>query len=156
MRKAILVIAFFGLTGLVWAQDPSIGTWKLNIEKSTLPPSSADVKESIIVMRMLNADTYESISTDTLKDGKVEVTKWTVPKTGGIQTYQQGGPEKGISIVAAKIDEYTIHNIYLQNGKQVFLMKLNISKDGKTMTGSATIPNPKGKPQNAVWQFDRK
>ncbi len=156
MRKAMLLLAVFGLVGLALAaDDPSVGTWKLNIAKSKLPPTAANLKESTIVMRLMDADTYESISTETLKDGKTTTTKWTVPKDGGIQTYQQGGPAKGISIVAAKIDPYTIQNIYLQNGKQVFVMRLTISNDGKIMTGTGTLVNAQGKPFEAFWQFEK-
>jgi hypothetical protein len=34
MRKAMLLLAVFGLAGSLWAADPIIGTWKLNIAKS--------------------------------------------------------------------------------------------------------------------------
>ncbi len=156
MRKAMLLLAVFGLAGSIWAQDPSLGTWKLNLAKSKIPATNAaDIKETIIEMRALDADTYESISTETRKDGSTVVTKWTVPRNGGIQTYQQGGPAKGISIVAAKIDPHTIINIYLQDGKQVFLMQMNISKDGKTFTGTATVTDDQGKSYERLWVYDK-
>jgi len=152
----MLFLAVFVLAGMVWAQDPSIGTWKLNLAKSKTPPSeTANVKEAVIEMRALDANTYESISTTTQKDGKTVVAKWTVPISGGIQKYQQGGPAQGISIVAAKIDPHHIVNIYLQDGKQVFLMQMNISPDGKTFTGSAQVPTPQGKPFEYLVVYDR-
>jgi len=156
MRKAMLFLALLGFASLLWAQDPSLGTWKLNLTKSKIPSqNAANLKESVIVMRAIDANTYESISTDTTKDGKTSVTKWTVPITGGIQKYQQGGPAAGISILAAKIDPYSIINIYLQDGKQIGIMQLNISKDGKTMSGSATYPDEKGKITEWHWQFEK-
>jgi hypothetical protein len=86
MRKAMLFLALLGFASLLWAQDPSLGTWKLNLTKSKIPSqNAANLKESVIVMRAIDANTYESISTDTTKDGKTSVTKWTVPITGGIQ-----------------------------------------------------------------------
>jgi hypothetical protein len=156
MRKVMLLLGLFGLAGTIWAQDPSLGTWKLNLAKSKMPASeTANVKETIIEMRELDANTYESISTVTRKDGSTQVTKWTVPKVGGIQTYQQGGPANEMSIVAAKIDPRTIYNIYLRNGIQVFLMQMKISKDGKTFTGTAKTTDPQGKPIDYLVIYDR-
>ena len=34
MRKAMILLAVFGLVGLLWGADPLVGTWKLNIAKS--------------------------------------------------------------------------------------------------------------------------
>jgi hypothetical protein len=31
MRKAMLLLAVLGFVGLLWAADPFVGTWKLNI-----------------------------------------------------------------------------------------------------------------------------
>lgn len=156
MRKTILLLAVLGLAGSLWAQDPSLGTWKLNLAKSKVPSKdAANVKDTVIEMRALDANTYESISTETRKDGSTTVTKWTVPQSGGIQTYQQGGPAKGITIVAAKIDPHTIYNIYLQDGRQVFLMQMKIAKDGKTFTGSANGTDPQGKPWEYLVVYDK-
>jgi hypothetical protein len=146
MRKAMLFLAVFGLVGSLWAVD-TMGTWKLNLAKSTLPPNmAANVKESILVFREIDADTIEGSSTQTLKDGKTTTAKWTTPKSGGIQTYQQGAPEKGISTLAVIIDEDTIYNVTLQNGKQVQLTPINFSKDGKTFTITYKGTDAQGKP----------
>lgn len=157
MRRIMMFfLAVFVLAGMVWAQDPSLGKWKLNLAKSKAPPNEmANVKETVIEMRTLDANTYESISTTIQKDGKTEIAKWTVPISGGIQTYQQGGPAKGISIVAAKIDPHHIVNVYLQDGKQVFLMQMTISPDGKVFSGSAKVPLPDGKSFEYLVVYDK-
>jgi len=62
MKKVMLLVAVFGLVGSLWAADPLIGTWKLNVAKSKF---SADFlafekavapKESTLVIRELNTD----------------------------------------------------------------------------------------------------
>ena len=117
---------------------------------------AANANESMVVFREINADTLEGTSTDIQKDGtKVISMKFTVPRSGGIQTYQQGGPANEMSIVAAKIDPHTIYNIYLRNGIQVFLMQMKISKDGKTFTGTAKTTDPQGKPVDYLVIYDR-
>jgi len=156
MRKAMLLLAVFGFVVTIWAADPTMGTWKLNIAKSKIPASdAANLKETKTVFREIDANTVEGVSTDTLKDGKTTTTKWTVPKNGGIQTYQQGGPAKGTSIVSVVIDPSTMYNIYLQDGKQVFLMHVVFSKDFKTFTISAKGTDTQGKPFEYLGLYEK-
>jgi len=37
MRKALLLLAVFGLAGALWAQSPFDGTWKTDLNKSQIP-----------------------------------------------------------------------------------------------------------------------
>ena len=80
MRKAMLLLAVFGFVVTIWAADPTMGTWKLNIAKSKIPASdAANLKETKTVFREIDANTVEGVSTDTLKDGKTTTTKWMLP-----------------------------------------------------------------------------
>jgi hypothetical protein len=112
MRKIMLFLAVFGLVGSLWAADPTMGTWKLNLAKSKIPASdAANLKETILSFREIDANTVEGIQTQTLKDGKTNTMKWTTPTSGGTQTYQEGGPANGISSVAVKIEPLTMYNV---------------------------------------------
>jgi hypothetical protein len=149
MRKKMLLLAVFGLVGLLWAADgPFIsGTFKLNLAKSKAPANMVgNTKEAIVVFRELDANTMEATSTETRKDGTTVTAKWTVPKSGGIQKYQQGGPAEGITIVSTVIDANTVYNTYLQNGKQVGLMRVTNGKDGKSLTSTWKGTDSQGKP----------
>jgi hypothetical protein len=155
MRKAMVLIAVFGLVGSLWAADTT-GTWKLNVAESKIPASeAANIKETIVVFREIDANTMEGISTETRKDGTRLMSKWTVPKSGGIQTYQQGGPANGVSIISAVIDPNTMYNIYLRNGKQVSLMHVTFSRDFKTLTIDGKSTDAQGKPVEYVGVYDR-
>jgi hypothetical protein len=154
MRKVILLIAVFGLAGSLWAAD-TMGTWKLNIAKSKLPPTASNLKELIIVFRELDANTIEGSSTQTTNDGKTTTAKWTTPKSGGIQTYQEGAPASGISTIAVVIDADTIYNVTLQNGRQVQLTPIKFGKDGKTYTMTYKGTDPQGKPYEFFVLFDK-
>ena len=147
MRKTMLLLGVLALVSSLWAQDPKMGTWKVNFAKSKIPASdAANLKESKVVFREIDANTVEGISTDTMKDGKTNTTKWTVPINGGIQKYQQGGPEAGTSIISAVIDPHTLYSIYLLDGKQVFLLHVTYSKDFKTFTLTGKGTDAQGKP----------
>ena len=41
MKAITLVVALFGLAGLLAAADPIIGTWKMNVVKSKIKPGPA-------------------------------------------------------------------------------------------------------------------
>ena len=155
MRKATLLLALFGLIGSLWAADPMMGTFKLNLAKSKIPAGMATAKESLMTFRELDANTIEATSKDTRNDGSVVTAKWTTPKNGGIQTYQQGGPEKGTSIFAVVVDSNIAYNVFMQNGKQVFLLRVNMSKDGKTFTSTTKGTDAQGKPYEGLWFFEK-
>jgi len=156
MRKAIVLAAVLGLVGSLWAADPSTGTWKLNLAKSKIPSlEAANIKEVIMEFREIDADTLGAVSTETLKDGKTNTMKWTTPLVGGMQTYQQGGPAEGVSTVAVKIDQYTIYNMSLRDGKQVSLFKITFSKDFKTYTVNAKGMDAEGNPWEYLAVYDK-
>jgi len=157
MRKAMLLLAVIGLTSSLWAADnPIIGTWKLNPAKSKLPASAAKTKEQTTVFREINADTVEGTSTITQIDGTTSVAKWTVPSNGGILTYQQGGPTvEGLLIIATWIDPYTTHNTYIMKGKQVYLMRSKISQDCKSFTTIVPGTDEQKKPVEYIYAFDK-
>ena len=133
MRKVIffLIIIMLSLPGTVWATDPIIGTWKLNIEKSKFPSTQAAPKEQ--------TETYRE-----LDDGQIELTYQNIEKDGSstllVETYPvQGGMAKVLksdfpfSFVQTRIaqDEWLV--TYLIDGKQFITRHKKISKDGKTL-----------------------
>jgi hypothetical protein len=157
MRKALLFLAFFAFVSSLWAQDknPTMGTWKLDIAKSKLPPTAANIKEIVLVFREIDADTMEGRSTQTTKDGKTTTARWTNPKNGGVQTYQEGAPASGISTIGVKVDPNTLYNLTLQNGKQVQLTPVVFDKAFKTYTMTYKGVDPQGKPYEFFALFEK-
>ena len=91
MRTLMLLVTVFVWNGSLFSADsPMIGTWKINFARSRYPAASraANFKEAITVYREIENELIEGVSTETQKDGKVVVEKWTVPKSGGLRTYQ--------------------------------------------------------------------
>jgi hypothetical protein len=158
MRKAMLLLAVLGLASMLWAEEPlGVGTWKLNPAKSKLPASAAKTKEQITVFRQLDANTMEGSTTDTMVDGTTNVSKWTVPITGGVLTYQQG-PAKdvpGLLIISTRIDPYTMHNTFVMNGKQVGLMLNTIAKDNKSFTVKTPGTDEQKKPVEYIYFYEK-
>jgi len=152
MRKAMLLLAVFGLVGTIWAADPSVGTWKLNIAKSKMPPSAqAPVKEETQVTREVG-DQYEITFTGTRTDGSTFSLKFSCPQKGGVVKYENA-PEGQMS-VTTMISPSEWYGTSLSGGKQVAFGHYVISKDGKTMTRTGKGTDDKGKPYEslAVWE----
>ena len=157
MRTLMLLVAVFVWTGsLLSAEDPMIGTWKLNFAKSRFPATSraANFKEGITVIREIENELVEKVSTEIQKDGKTVVARSTVPKSGGFWTYQEGGPAQGTSIWVV-IDPYTMYDVHLVNGKQVLLRKATISQDLKTYTLEIKYKDAQGTPVDMLLFYER-
>ncbi len=168
MRKVMLFLAVFGLVGSLWAADPvvqteksknvaDVGSWKLNVAKSKIPPAAeAAIKELNVVVRELDAD-FEYTETGTRMDGSAISTKWTVPKQGGVFKYQQGGAADKTTTIRTVIflDPGDWYDTDLQNGKQTQVRHVVVSKDGKTMRQVAKGTDAKGKPYEEIVLYDR-
>ncbi len=147
MRKTMMLLAILGLTGPLWAADPIIGTWKLNVAKSTIPPSESSPKGQTEIYREMDGDQIEFSVTITQKDGSVVSGKLTWPKQGGTVKAPAGQLPKGRSYVEILVAPGEWYVAVLDNGKQTAFIHKTISKDRKTMTQTFG--------DESVWVFDR-
>ena len=93
MRKAMLLLAVFGLVGSLWAADPIIGTRRLNLAKSKFVQGApkeqtntvrrAAPKEFTEIYREIDGDLIELTATD----GSSNPEKFTFPKQGAINKF---------------------------------------------------------------------
>jgi len=152
MRKALLVLAFCGFAVSLWAADPIIGTWKLNIAKSKF--SQAAPKEQTNTARVIG-DQLEITITGTQADGSPISLKSTFPLQGGAGKTQQSTFSKPDSVVFTKLDPGDLCFTELQNGKQVVIHHVVVSKDGKTAHETDRGMDAKGKPFEDISVFDK-
>jgi hypothetical protein len=153
MRKALLILAFCGLSASLWAADAFVGTWKFDVAKSKQEPSNNAgkvVKEWTVVIGEKGTD-RESYSKTTYTDGSSALDKWTVPQQGGIVKYQQGGPATGGVNVVTRISGGEDYWTGLQNGKQVSVGHWTVSKDGKEVRGTIKGIDAQGNPHEELW-----
>lgn len=156
MRKLMMLVVVFGLTGFLWAEDLSVGTWKLNIAKSKFAPSTeAAVKEEMAIIREVG-DQWEIAFTGKRVDGSSISLKATRPRQGGVVKFLTGGSEgdneQSFDTVVEPGDWY---HTSLQNGKQVAVIHGIVSKDGKTMRQITKGIDEKGKPYEDIEVYDR-
>ena len=132
MRKAMLLLAFLTLAGSLWAADPIIGTWKLNLEKSKGSQPSAAPKEQLEVYRELDSGEIELTLTRTMVDGTSSLSKLTWPAQGGTVTFVQSDP-RGRSLVETLIAPGEWYVTYMRDGKQYLTVHKVVSKDKKML-----------------------
>ncbi len=161
MQKSVLVLAVAGLAASLWAADPMIGTWKLNISKSKLPPIQANTQDNSFVIRELGND-FELVAKGAQKDGSAISAKFTWPQQGGVRKYEYGGPGEGIAIFDILIDGgdgYTKGNGYsviLHNGRQIAVTQWILSKDGKTWRAIGKATAAEGKVYEGLQWWEKK
>jgi len=151
MRKVMLFLMVFCLAGSLWAVDPTVGTWKLNIEESKFRPTVQAPKEQMIVKRELDADQFELVITGMNADGSPIATQMTHPQQGGLVS---GLPEGAMVVLTVVAPGETL-TTFLQDGKQVQLHRNTVSKDGKTMQQVIKGTDDQGKPYEETMIYDR-
>ena len=164
MRKHSLVVFVVMIFASVWttamaerAADPSVGKWKLNVAQSKLPasqPGQAALKELMVDKREVGHE-FELTVTGTRRDGSPISVKATHPQQGGVIKYQQGAPAEGISEVITVIGPGESYSTQLQNGKQVQVMHIVVSKDGKTLRATIKGTDAKGKSYQGTELFEK-
>ncbi len=152
MRRTILFLAVFGLVSSLWAADPTVGTWKLNIAKSKFAPTQQAPKEQTVVKRELGTDDFEVLITGINADGTDLSVKYTHPQQGGlVEGAAPGGPMLVVTVVAPGETITT----FLQDGKQVQVHHNIVSKDGRTMTQTVNYMDDQGQSVNALMVWER-
>jgi len=141
-----VVALAFTVTAGAQATDPMVGTWKLNVAKSTYKPGPPPKSSTAIIEPAgkgikVSVDTVNADGTPlkwgftTLRDGK------DVPVTGNpaydTAASTQKTPTSGSTI-------------YKKDGKAVVTVMTNVSADGKTLTVTATGTDAKGQAINNV------
>ena len=151
MRKVMFFLAVIGLAGSLWAADPTVGTWKLNIEDSKFQSTAQPPKEQVVEKRELDSSQFELTITGINADGSPISAKMTHSQQGGIVS---GSPE-GVMVVLTVVAPGETLTTFLQDGKQVQLHRNIVSKDGKTMRQIIKGMDDQGKPYEEIMVYDR-
>ena len=124
---AMLVIA---LVATASAADTAIGTWKLNLEKSTFSPGPAPKSQT-----RTYAETAQGISLTvqtTAADGKETTATLTFKDDG--KPYPATGNADFDMVSVKRVDAQTVHSTQMKGTATVGTAVRTVSKDGKTLT----------------------
>ena len=144
---AILVLA----TGTALGADAAVGTWKLNIGKSTFSPDPAPTSQLRIYAASAQGLmlTIKTVTTD----GKQTTVTSTFRDDG--KSYPISGSPDFDMIAVTRVDPLTTHSVQMKGGATVSTGVRVVSKDGKTLTFSSKGTNAAGVKFDYVWVYDR-
>ena len=147
----LLTFSVVAATAL-WAVDPTLGTWQLNVQKSRFLPGPGFRSET---------RTYEeqrdgvkvTIRTVNGKGRQVTSVYLTTPDGQQHTVSGSGGPADSVGL--KQINEYTAESTLMHAGKEIAKTTRVVSEDGKTMTITYKGLDPEGNQVNYTLIFDR-
>jgi hypothetical protein len=115
--------------------DPFVGTWKFNRQKSNYGPARGPKSETRTIAAVGNG---EKVSIHAISaDGATHDTQYTC--NFDEKDCSLGTP--GDALARKRIDANTIESTVMKDGKVLYITRLVVSKDGKTMTVTAKGKN---------------
>ena len=136
---------------IAFAADNTLGTWKLNMEKSKFSPSAA--VKSLTVTREASDGGVKQTTTGERADGTPINGSYTA-KYDGKENAVTGAPYDMISLKRVDANTFTVtqrktDGKYKQTGQNV------VSKDGKTLTATRKGTDADGKAYSATMVFEK-
>ena len=152
MRRTIIaLVATLCVTGVVvLAQDPNVGSWKLNEAKSKVP---AGAPKNTTVVYTAVGDSYKCVVDGVDAAGKPSHNEWT-GKFDGKDYPVTGDPTADTrSVQQVKAGHYAVTN--KKGGKVVLDGTIDFSADGKTRTLVTHGTDAAGKKVSSTAVYDR-
>jgi hypothetical protein len=120
----------------VAADDPFVGTWKMNPAKSK---SSYPLGKSKTITSTAQGNVQNNVSDTVDADGKTTHRSWTSIFDG--KDHPLAGDPNADMTSETRVNPNTIRYVFKKNGKEVYSGQATVSKDGKTMTdvGGGTL-----------------
>ena len=141
MHRIILLLVVISLTGSLWAMDPIIGTWKMNVEKST--PAQARKESSEEIMEVYRE--IENGRIEMVRSPSGTVVTWSQQGGIAVSTWESSSQStEGNWLVQTLVAPGEWYVTYIENHKQIGFIHKVVSKDGKTMTQTMKFADGQG------------
>ena len=157
-QTCLLAVVVLGLAvvlaGTTLAQQGSsnLGTWKLNLAKSTLSPATAP-KSATFTIEAAGAG-IKVTSDSVTADGTVRHSEVTANYDGKDNPIT-GNCLYGDVVAATRVDANSIKLIYRKGGTVTVTQTFVVSSDGKTGTVTGTGTNAAGQTVSSVVVYDK-
>jgi len=151
-NRALFVFAITAIT--IFGADNSIGTWNVNLAKSSYTPAPMPLK-SLSVVREEAPDGVKATLTGERTDGSAINASYTAKYDGSpARVTGVGTPYDTISIKQVDANTFT-YEAKQTNGKYRSHGRSVVSKDGKTMTTKARGTDANGKPMTLTLVYEK-
>ena len=144
-----LALCFFA-GAACFADDPQMGTWKLNEGKSKLTPGTG---KNTTVAYESAGDQVKVVIDGTDKDGKPTHNEWTGKFDG--KDYAVTGDPKSDMRSYKKIDDHTLAFTVKKDGKTTTTGHIVVAADGKSRVVKANGTDAQGKKAHEKAAYDK-
>ena len=144
-----LALCFVGVS-VSFADNPNMGTWKLNEAKSKMP---AGFPKNTTVVYEVQGDNVKVTTDGTDRDGKPVHTEWTGKFDG--KDYPLTGDPTADSRSYRQINDHTLALANKKDGKVTTSGRITVSADGKTRTLRLTGTDSSGNKVTGTSVYDK-
>lgn len=145
-----VALCFFAGAACFAADDPQIGTWKLNEAKSKLTP---DAGKNTTVVYEAAGDQVKVVIDGTDKDGKPTHNEWTGKFDG--KDYAVTGDPKSDMRSYKKVDDHSLAFTVKKDGKTTVTGRIVVAGDGKSRTVTANGIDAHGQKAHEKAAYDK-
>jgi len=150
-KRMLFALAICLVTATIsLAQDPAIGTWKLNEAKSKLAPGNA--KNNTVVYEAAG-DSVKVTVDGTNSDGSAAHNEWTGKFDGA--DYPVTGDPTSDTRSYKKANAHTLNMTIKKGGKVTVTGQIVMSADGKSRTVTTSGTDAQGKKFKSVAVYDK-
>jgi hypothetical protein len=153
IKRTVLILAC-GLGLLAQADGPWMGTWKLNLAKSSYSPGPGPVPGTVTIFRMMPQKDGFLYTVDTTPPNGKPTHSEAFARFDGKDYPEVGNPAADTNRFH-RIDDRTYGLTDRRNGADALSFRVTISVDGKTRTSVATGKNASGRQVHNVGVWDR-
>jgi hypothetical protein len=151
VRKTMHLCAAFAFAGSLFAADPFVGRWKLDLAKTTTTPQNPSAprpKEVTLIAK--EQGEYRQITVHGVNaDGSPIKGGFTIPRNGG--PGKVADDNEAYDGITMKLISPKVHDlIYTKGDKGVATRHVVLSQDGTTMTTTYKGASPEGTPITRV------
>jgi hypothetical protein len=148
LSAAVLAAA---LPAVAQSKDPFVGTWTLNVAKSTYSPGP--VPKSITSTYTAAGKGYKVAVKNVSTSGTVEYGYTT--NLDGKDSILTGNNPNADTLLVKRIDARTLESVSRKGGKATITQRNVVSADGKTRTVTTTGVDAQGQKVHNVAVFER-
>ena len=145
----LILLSMLAMAALCFADNPMMGTWKLNEAKSKLPTAA---KNNTVVYEAAGDNIKVTID-GVDAEGKATHNEWTGKFDG--KDYPVTGDPNSDMRSYKKVNDSTLNFTIKKDGKPTMTGKIAVSPDGKSRTVTTWGKDAKGKKVTSVAVYDK-
>jgi len=151
MRYTKLLLLLLGSAAALFAADPSVGSWKMNPNKTVFQNGTSPFQQSATISET-GPDLNVKVVGAAVNGTKISLS-YTVPVAGGKGKIVMSSEYDGVS--ASRVSANELEVSYMKGGKTIYTARATVSADGKTLTVATQGVNPSGNNVTGTVVYDR-